>query len=286
MGPVRFTVEVLRQLPNMFSNNHFMNHQTGLEKITSRQNPWYKNLREWTHSYGVHKEKQLLWLEGDHLCEAARLKDFAFLTVLLREDAPQTLVDSWLGKAEKVVLVTVALMTGLSALNSPPMMSAIVRLPNMPVFKPNISTVVLDQLQDPGNAGSILRSAAAFGFKQVVTTEKTVGLWTHKVVRSSMGAHFGLSLIEGIDIDLFRSSQLHLVLTSSHQGDFLHQLAGNQKLPSPIAWIFGHEGQGHSKKWLELECQTVRIEQSGGEESLNVAAAAAICLHASSTQFA
>ena len=111
MGPVRFTVEVLRQWPNMFSNNHFMNHQTGLEKITSRQNPWYKNLREWTHSSGVHKEKQLLWLEGDHLCEAARLKDFAFLTVLLREDAPQTLVDSWLGKAEKVVLVTVALMT-------------------------------------------------------------------------------------------------------------------------------------------------------------------------------
>jgi TrmH family RNA methyltransferase len=262
-----------------------MNFHLGVEKITSRQNSWYKNLRDWTHSSGVNKAEQLLWLEGDHLCEAANLKNFVFLTILLREDAPQALIDTWVGKAEKVVMVTASLMMGLSSLNSPPPLAAIVRLPNTPLFNPTISTVVLDQLQDPGNAGSILRSAAAFGFKQVVTTEKTVGLWTHKVVRSSMGAHFGLGLIEGIDPDLFRFSQLHLMLTSSHQGDFLHQLVANKKLPNPIAWIFGHEGRGHSEKWLELECQTVRIEQPGGEESLNVAAAAAICLHASTTQF-
>lgn len=263
-----------------------MNLKPSLDKITSRQNTWYKELRDWSQSSGIHKEKNLIWLEGDHLCEAARLKNFIFVTIVLREDCPQNLIDAWLGKADKVVMVTAALMQGLSNLNSAPWMSAVVSLPEKSVFNPTISTVVLDQLQDPGNAGSILRSSAAFGFKQVVTTESTVGLWTHKVVRSAMGAHFGLNLVEGLDVGRLQSSSLSLMLTSSHEGNFLHELLSSQKLPTPIAWIFGHEGRGYSSQWTDFNCQTVRIHQPGGEESLNVAAAAAICLHASSTQFA
>ncbi len=263
-----------------------MHLKPNLEKITSRQNSWYKELRDWTKSSGVQKEKHLIWLEGDHLCEAARLKTFQFVTIVLREDCPQHLMDAWMDKADKVVMVTAALMEGLSRLNSPPWMSAIVRLPQKSLFNPTLPTVVLDQLQDPGNAGSILRSSAAFGFKQVVTTENTVGLWTHKVVRSAMGAHFGLNLIEGADVNMLQSSSLSLMLTSSHEGQFLHDMLANQQLPVPIAWIFGHEGRGHSSQWSNSRCQTVRIHQPGGEESLNVAAAAAICLHASSTQFA
>jgi TrmH family RNA methyltransferase len=68
-----------------------------------------------------------------------------------------------------------------------------------------------------------------------------------------------------------------LLVTSSHQGDFLHKA----RLPWPCAWVLGHEGQGVSTALEALAAQTVRIVQPGGEESLNVAAAAAICLHAS-----
>jgi TrmH family RNA methyltransferase len=70
-----------------------------------------------------------------------------------------------------------------------------------------------------------------------------------------------------------------LLVTSSHQGDLLHQAA----LPWPCAWVLGHEGQGVSAALESMAAQSVRIAQPGGEESLNVAAAAAICLHASAT---
>lgn len=261
-----------------------MSNPNQIERIISRQNTWYKDLRDWSHSSGISKDKQKIWLEGDHLCEAARLKGFRFETVVFRDDCRQDVMTSWSHVDSKLLQVSESVMKGLSSLNSSPMMAAVAFLPTKPAFNPHICTVVLDQLQDPGNAGSILRSAAAFGFKQMVTTPLTVGLWTHKVVRAAMGAHFTLNIIENLGIEEIQSSPLSVVLTSSHQGLFLDELVANKKLPSPIAWIFGHEGRGHSTQWADRHCQTIRIKQPGGEESLNVAAAAAICLHASATQ--
>jgi len=73
------------------------------------------------------------------------------------------------------------------------------------------------------------------------------------------------------------------VATSSHQGPYLHTLLAQAKLPMPCAWLMGHEGQGVSPALAERAALHVRIAQPGGEESLNVASAAAICLHASAT---
>jgi TrmH family RNA methyltransferase len=137
--------------------------------------------------------------------------------------------------------------------------------------------VVLDRLQDAGNVGSILRSAAAFGFRQVLALKGTAALWSPKVLRAGMGAHFALHLVEGLSVADLAGLAVPLVGTSSHQGDWLHQA----RLPWPCAWVLGHEGQGVSAELAALAGQSVRIAQPGGEESLNVAAAAAICLHAS-----
>ncbi|MDV7402714.1 TrmH family RNA methyltransferase, partial [Arthrospira platensis SPKY1] len=104
-----------------------------------------------------------------------------------------------------------------------------------------------------------------------------VGLWSPKVVRAGMGAHFALHILEAVDEAALGALQVPLVATSSHQGDWVHQA----KLPWPCAWVLGHEGQGVSAGLLSQAQLTVRIAQPGGEESLNVAAAAAICLHAS-----
>jgi TrmH family RNA methyltransferase len=92
-----------------------------------------------------------------------------------------------------------------------------------------------------------------------------------------MGAHFGLRLIEGVGIDALDALQVPLVATSSHRGDWLHKA----RLPHPCAWLMGHEGQGVSAELEARATHHIRIAQPGGEESLNVAAAAAICLHAS-----
>ena len=98
-----------------------------------------------------------------------------------------------------------------------------------------------------------------------------------------MGAHFGLHLVESVsDTDIALLS-LPVLTTSSHEGPFLHELLQSEKLPQKCAWVFGHEGQGVSDSLMTLAGQKVRIAQPGGEESLNVATAAAICLHASAT---
>jgi TrmH family RNA methyltransferase len=130
-----------------------------------------------------------------------------------------------------------------------------------------------------GNVGSILRSAAAFGFKQVLALQGTAMLWSPKVLRAGMGAHFGLRLVEGLAPDDLTSLEVPLLVTSSHQGQTLHQA----RLPWPCAWVMGHEGQGVQAALLERAAMALCIEQPGGEESLNVAAAAAICLYASAS---
>ena len=150
-------------------------------------------------------------------------------------------------------------------------------LPVATALRAGQGAVVLDRLQDAGNVGSILRSAAAMGFAQVLAIKGTAALWSPKVLRAGMGAHFALHLVEGVSADALPALDVPLLVTSSHRGDFLHQA----RLPWPCAWVMGHEGQGISPALEGLASASVRIVQPGGEESLNVAAAAAICLHAS-----
>ena len=156
-------------------------------------------------------------------------------------------------------------------------MGFILDLPAPASLRPDAATVVLDRVQDAGNVGSILRSASAFGFRQVAAIKGSAALWSPKVLRAGMGAHFALDLIEGLALDDLAALQVPLLVTSSHAGDFLHRAA----LPWPCAWVMGHEGQGVSPALEDRASLRIRIAQPGGEESLNVAAAAAICLHAS-----
>jgi len=128
-----------------------------------------------------------------------------------------------------------------------------------------------------------LRSASAFGFRQIIALKGTAALWSPKVLRAGMGAHWGLQLIEGVALLDLAALAVPIVVTSSHRGAYLHQALQNKELPTPCAWALGHEGQGVSAELEALAGLHVRIAQPGGEESLNVAAAAAICLHASAT---
>ena len=98
-----------------------------------------------------------------------------------------------------------------------------------------------------------------------------------------MGAHFGLQLAEGLDESALDALRVPLITTSSHGGPFLHELQREARLPARCAWVMGHEGQGVRDSLMARSSLQVRIAQPGGEESLNVATAAAICLHASAT---
>jgi RNA methyltransferase, TrmH family len=181
------------------------------------------------------------------------------------------------GEAQREVVMPDELFASISGLESPGRMGFVVDAPARPSIDAQAPTVILDRLQDAGNVGSILRSAAAFGFTQVIAMKGTAAIWSPKVLRAGMGAHFGLALIESAVTHELDALKVPLVATSSHQGEFLHKV----QLPWPCAWLMGHEGQGVDENLAWRAKLSVRIAQPGGEESLNVAAAAAICLHAS-----
>ncbi len=248
-----------------------------VQHITSRDNALLKDLRKLVQDPGAYRKLGRLWLEGDHLCRAALARGVQPSIAVFAESFWPSAPAEWTRSAGKTVVIADALLAGLSGLESPAPMGFVIDVPMRPELLPSAATVVLDRLQDAGNVGSILRSASAFGFAQVVALKGTAALWAPKVLRAGMGAHFGLRLIEGVEPDTLDGLTVPLVATSSHQGDWLHRA----DLPHPCAWLMGHEGQGVSPGLEMRAARHIRIAQPGGEESLNVAAAAAICLHAS-----
>ena len=252
--------------------------------VTSKDNPWFKQLRQLTSDNTAYRLQQRVWLEGDHLCQAALDRGHRLAEVVMSDTVDEQVIAQWTERCDALTLLPDKLMQALSNLPSPAWMGAVLALPSALDLRADQASVVLDRLQDPGNAGSILRSAAAFGFSQIITTPGTVALWSAKVVRAAMGAHFGVRLFESVSLEALAALNLPVLITSSHQGDYLHDLVQRQQVPMPCMWVLGHEGQGVDPRWTALAQQQVRICQPGGEESLNVAAAAAICLHASATQ--
>jgi RNA methyltransferase, TrmH family len=251
--------------------------------ITSRDNPLIKELRKLASDGTAYRKTGRVWIEGEHLCSAYLARGFIPSVALISESKALVTQVNTAQAAIKSIVISDALMQEISGLESVAGMGFVCDLPIGNVIDSAATTVVLDRLQDPGNAGSILRSAAAFGFKQVVALKGSVALWSPKVVRAGMGAHFGLHIVESASVDDLASLRLPLAVTSSHQGQFLHYLLSKKELPEQLNWALGHEGQGVCAQLMQMAKLQVRIAQPGGEESLNVAAAAAICLHASGT---
>ena len=251
-----------------------------LERITSASNPLIKELRKLASDNTAYRKQGRIWLEGDHLCRAALLQDFQPVLGLFSESFWALGQSIWAQAAIKNIVLPDTLLAQISGLESAPSMGFVIDLPTQPVLQSLAASLILDRVQDAGNVGSMLRSAAAFGFAQVIALKGTAALWSPKVLRAGMGAHFGLHLIEGVEPDALQGLHVPLVVTSSHEGSFL----GQTSLPKPCAWVMGHEGQGVSELLMAQAALKVRIAQPGGEESLNVAAAAAICLHFSSMQ--
>ena len=251
--------------------------------ITSRDNPLVKSIRRLAQDSSAYRKTGQFWLEGDHLCRAAVQRGVRPLQVVLTESFWQEQGTEWAAHGDQVIVMPDTLFATLSGLESPARMGFVVAWSDAPQVLPDASTVILDRLKDAGNVGAILRCASAFGYRQVLAIKGTAALWSPKVLRAGMGAHFGLQLAEGLDESALDALRVPLITTSSHGGPFLHELQREARLPARCAWVMGHEGQGVRESLMARASLQVRIAQPGGEESLNVATAAAICLHASAT---
>lgn len=250
-------------------------------RITARDNPLLVRLRKLVQTPGAYRKSGQVWIEGEHLCEAALARGVPLaLAVATDEALQQPALQRLHAAAAERVVVPAALFAAISGLPSPAAIGGLIDVPAAPSLQSAVDTVVLDGLQDAGNVGSLLRSASALGVRQVLAMKGTAALWSPKVLRAGMGAHFQLALIEGLQVEQLDALSLDLVATSSHAALALPQA----RLPRPCGWVFGHEGQGVSADLAARCALTVRIPQPGGEESLNVAAAAAICLYESARQ--
>ncbi|WP_341893373.1 RNA methyltransferase [Variovorax sp. YR752] len=249
--------------------------------ISSRDNPLLVRVRKLVADPGAYRRLGEVWLEGDHLCAAfVQRGGRALQAVVTSEGWTRPPLRDLASRAAAVAIVPAELMAGLSSLESPPSIGFVVATPTAPALTPDAPSVVLDRLQDAGNVGAILRSASAFGFAQVVALKGTAALWSPKVLRAGMGAHFALRLVEGVDAEALDTLRLPLLATSSHAERALHEV----DLPWPCAWVLGNEGQGVAAALAGRCTMALRIPQPGGEESLNVAAAAAVCLYESARQ--
>jgi TrmH family RNA methyltransferase len=245
--------------------------------IHSRDNAFVKDLRRLSQDSTAYRKQGRVWLEGDHLCSALLARGRRPALAVFSESFWPVAPEQYARAAIKNIVIADALWADISALESPARMGFVLDMPAAAALDADAPTVVLDRLQDAGNVGSILRSASAFGFTQVAALKGTALLWSPKVLRAGMGAHFALRLVEGLDEQHIDTLRVPLLATSSHQGDWLHRAA----LPWPCGWILGHDGRGVSPALQARARLHIRITQPGGEESLNVGAAAAICLHAS-----
>jgi TrmH family RNA methyltransferase len=248
-----------------------------VSSVTSRDNPLLVRVRKLARGGSAYRREGALWLEGEHLCAAWREHGGSGAQAVISESAWDSPALRELALASaRAARVPDALFAAVSGLGSPAGIGFVVPWPEAPSIEPQAATVVLDRVQDAGNVGSILRSASAMGFAQIMAIEGTAALWSPKVLRAGMGAHFALRLIEGLDAAALSSLELPLLAAHPHAAASLDEAA----LPWPCAWVFGHEGQGVAGDVLERCTQVLRIPQPGGEESLNVAAAAAVCLYA------
>ena len=251
-----------------------------IKPISSRDNPLYKELRQLATSSQARRKAGRTLLDGVHLCRAWLDHAGAPAQCVVSASAStQSEVAAILARCQQLQAPCIVLPDALfHALSQVEHGVAILFMVDTPagMTPPALtqSAVLLDQLQDPGNLGSILRSAAAAGLQQVYCSAGTAFAWSPKVLRAAMGAHFVLEIFENVDLAaLIAGTSIPVLATSPHAPQRVY----DADLSGPVAWLLGHEGQGVSAALLALASASVTIPQSGKIESLNVAASAAIC---------
>lgn len=249
--------------------------------IQSKDNAQFKQLVR--ISQGKKTDAGLLvWLDGVHLSQAWldlglevmwAVFDTERLAMHLELQRIHQRVDPRL-----TVGLSPALMRQLSSVEQAQGVGLVVRAPSyeQALTQPiQTNCVYLDRLQDPGNVGTLLRTLAAAGIKEAYLSPGCAWVWSQKVLRSAQGAHFVLRIHEQVDYASFlQRVQIPIYATALEQAQPLYDL----DLRTAIAWVFGNEGQGVHPDLLAQATQRVCIPQVPQVESLNVAAAAAVCL--------
>ena len=247
-----------------------------MKLITSRDNTLYKELKHLATSSQARRKSASTLLDGVHLCQAY-LDNFGQPVWCVVSEAAQhhPEVAQLLGQSANQLILADNLYQSLSQVEHGVGIFFVIQIPALTLPEYVTETaVMLENLQDPGNLGSLLRSAAAAGIKKVFCSSETVSAWSPKVLRAGMGAHFLLEIHENANLPaLLNRTDLPVLATSSYASKTIYDC----ELSRGAIWMFGHEGQGISDELMHCATGQVKIPHLGNIESLNVAACAAIC---------
>lgn len=254
-----------------------------MKTIRSRDNAFVKQLIGLAHSSRDRKKAGLTVLDGIHLVLAyhdaiGATQALAIAESALAEPEVAALLAS-AGRATINVLSDV-LLKEASALDSPSTVMAIIPTPAaQPVSAHANAVLLLEDVQDPGNVGSMLRSAAAAGISDVLLSKTSAFAWSPKVLRAAQGAHFLVNIVEGVDLrEWLHAWQQQEGAQSLALSPHAERTLYDCDLRRPSAFLIGNEGAGLSAELLRQASLQVSIPMPGKIESLNVAAAAAVCL--------
>lgn len=257
-----------------------MMDESRCKRIISSENPGFRALRKLAQEPRRQRQQGRTLIEGVHLVTAYREKLGWPLRLVVSEHGwQQAEIRDVLASLPEVEcwLLRDPLFAQLSDLSTPPGLLAEVSIPRMATESgaTAASCVLLDRVQDAGNVGSILRTAAAAGVRDVYLGVGCAAVWSARVLRAAQGAHFDLVIHDNADLlQVMQSFSGTCLAAAAHGARSLYAL----ELDKPIAWLFGSEGQGITPRLEQQADARVLIPLAAGSESLNVAAAAAICL--------
>jgi TrmH family RNA methyltransferase len=243
--------------------------------IRARDNPRVRRWARLSTDAGFRRSEKRVLIEGPHLVAEALQAGLEPRALIVSESGlKKKEVQKLLGRHEPVVLGD-RIFGVVADAETPPGIAAEFEVPQV---RPDTSgpAVFLEGVQDPANIGAIVRSAAAFGVGEIVLDRACADPWSPKVLRAAMGGHFKLALRQVADLaKALEDFQGTTVCTVSSGGTPLKEL----QLLGRVGWIFGSEGRGVSPDLAARAGLRATIPMATGSESINVAAAAAICLH-------
>lgn len=254
--------------------------------ITSRDNPIFRQLLKLKESARQRRTAAQTLLDGVHLIDTYNLALGPPQTLIVSESARENaeikrLQAEQATKARtEVVVLSDALFREVSLVKTPVGVMALISIPvpaTIPIRRGGRGEsfcVLLEAIQDPGNVGSILRSAVAAGASDIYLSDGCADVWSPKTLRAAMGAHFSICIHEQSDlVEVARAFNGRVIAASLKAKNSLYQT----RLTGPIALVFGNEGMGLSGAMLQAAGEQISIPMQGCTESLNAAAAAAVC---------
>lgn len=250
-----------------------------MKSITSRDNPAYKEMVRLAESGQVRRKEGMSVLDGAHLVAAFLDSGRGAEAVVVNAAG---LADAQIAKlversaGARVTLLSDALFKSVSTVESPTGVIALVKTPVGKAAPRDARLVLLlEGIQDPGNVGTLLRSAAAAGAGHVMLSAGCAFAWSPKVLRAAMGAHFALEIVEGADLGAWVSDYRGTsIALSGSAGTSLYDL----DLAKPCALLVGNEGAGLSPALESAATVRAKIPMPGRVESLNAGTAGSIAL--------